>query len=306
MGNEGTIAKIKDSQQRKMPYVKKRCLWQMNLVLTTKTRKQTEVKENENTNTTENTRLESSSKFNLAPESLCKNCQEIRGSLFNLNRTNDGGDSLLQNGNNFEALETKLPVKPVPVVGGAVSAYPIMEYSLYEDKLASNRDESQECKNLCNTNNDKITPKRRHSAFTPCNATSSTKRRQERFSNDWIQKHVTECEPLINRNLTQDCPNDVLISDLDDRHDDDNMFGVSDHCSGHTTKRSRKSGLSICYSPTIVDHVNEDGAVSETEKPSTDETNEGSWIPPIPPCPPNGYLSRVTTLTPELERTSRV
>lgn len=265
-------------------------------------------KRNENTNTTENTRLESSSEFNLTPESLCKNRQEIRGSPFNLNTTNDGGDPLLENDNNFEALETKLPVKPVPVVGRAVSAYPIMEYSLYKDTLPSNRDESQECEDLCNTNNDKITPKRRHSAFTPCNATSSTKRRQERFSNDWMQKHVTECEPLINRNLAQDCPNDVLVSDADDRHDDkiDNMFGASDQCSGHTRKSLRKSGASICYSPTRIDHVNEDSAVTETEKPSTEETDEGTWIPSIPPCPPNGYLSRVTTLTPDLERTSCV
>ena len=248
---------------------------------------------------TENTRKELDN-INLNSPNI--HCLETGGAAFTFKNTKDVENLPLQKDDELDASQVKLPVKPVPVVGRAVSAYSLMEYRLYKD-VVPNNGESPKCKDLPNTNNDKNSPKRRHSAFTLIDSTSSTvKARQGRLSTGCMRKNVTECEPLINGNVGQDCPNDVFIRD----DDGENVDGDSDQRGVHTLQRSRKSGVSVCYLPTNSSQRSEDSTVPEIKEPSTENTDEETWLRPIHPCSSNGCLLKVTTHYPNSERTSRV
>lgn len=229
-------------------------------------------------------------------------CLETGVSPFTFKNTKDVENLPLQKDDELDASQVKLPVKPVPVVGRAVSAYSLMEYRLYKD-VVPNNGESPECQDLPNTNNDKNSPTRRHSAFTLIDSTSSTvKARQGRLSTGCMRENVTECEPLINGNVGQACPNDVFIRD----EEGENVVSESDQRSVHTLQRLRKSGVSVCYLPTNSSQRSEDSTVPKIKEPSTENTDEDTWLRPIHPCSSNGCLLRVTTHCPNSERTSRV
>lgn len=242
---------------------------------------------------------------NLDQNSRCKHCREISGTIFTFKNATDVENSPSKNNE-----EIKLPVKPVPVVGRAVSAYSIMEYNLQRNVLPSNGQRQEQCKDMSNVNDEENTPKRRHSAFTPCDSTTSTvKRRKGRLSTGCMREHVAECEPLINGNVVQASPDEVFATDKEV----ENIVNVSDQNNVLGGKRMRKSGVSVCYSPTKFTQVSapssEDITVTENKNYSLENTNEEPWIRPIHPCSSNGYLPTYATQHehfPELERTSRV
>ena len=253
-------------------------------------------------NVTENTRKElSSDSINLNSTNI--HCHETGGSAFNFKNTKDVESSPLQKDDELDESQVKLPVTPVPVVGRAVSAYSLMEYRLYKAVVPDNG-ESKEYKDLPDTTNDKTSPKRRHSAFTLIDSTSSTvKARQGRLSTGCMREKVTECEPLINGNVAQDCSNGVFTGD----GEGENVVSDGDQCSVHTLQRLRKSGVSACYLPTKSGEGSEDSTVPVIKEPSTENTaDDETWLQPINPCSSNGCLLRVTTHSPNPERSSRV
>lgn len=146
----------------------------------------------------------------------------------------------------IDATKVKLPVKPVPVIGRAVSAYSIMEYNIGKNTLPGN-DENQavysNSKGLdCNSENG---PKRRrHSAFTPCHDNSSLmKGRKSRLSTGCMKERVTECEPLINGSVVRAHPSEEVDGDKEE----EDIFSLQSDQNFQSGKRLRKIGTS--YSP---------------------------------------------------------
>lgn len=231
-------------------------------------------------------------------------CQEIRESPVTFENTNEVRQSPVhaQDDLNTAELQVKLPVKPVPVVGRALSAYSLMEYNIREDKLP--HDNSQVQKGPMDLANASITndePKRRHSAFTPCNSSSMMiKERRGRLSTGCMKEKVAECEPLINETATQ------LIGDRWDDDEVQNINSIKEQSNAiQPGKRLRKSGLSAYYSPPKFTRVNEDNAVSEIEILTTPKIDE-NWVRPTSPYTAKGYLPTVANRCSEIEVTSRV
>ena len=139
--------------------------------------------------------------------------------------------------------DLKLPVKPVPVIGRAVSAYSIMEYNIGKNMLPKNEKSQAEYNNSkgfdCNSENG---PKRRrHSAFTPCHDnTSVMTRRRGRLSTGCMKEHVAECEPLINGSAVQARPSEELDGDKEE----DDIFILQSDQNFQSGKRFRKIGTS--------------------------------------------------------------
>ena len=238
----------------------------------------------------------------------CKECQETRESPVTFENTNVVTTSCLQTEDRLSTLEKKLPVKPVPVVGRVVSAYSVMEYSLCKDKFQRNGQAQEGCQDVPNTSGDKHEPKRRHSAFTPCNSiSSSSKGRRGRLSTGCMKEKVAEFEPLINETAMQAYLNDEVF--ISDKYGDDevqNITSVKEQGYGlHTGKRFRKSGLSAHYSPPKFSKENEDTASSGTKNTSTKELEE-NWTLPVSQHSTKGYLPTVANYYSELEVTSQV
>lgn len=205
---------------------------------------------------------------------------------------------------NIDASEITFPVKPVPVIGRAVSAYSIMEYNIGKDTLPSNSECQPVHDDSTQLGSEENGPKRRHSAFTPCcENSSSIKRRKGRLSTGCMKEHVSECEPLINGNV-------VRAHLSEDEEDIFSSQSISDE-SNQGGKRLRKSGLSVCYSPTnfIQPPLWDEG----------DNLNEETGIEPLNPCSSNSdclnngsACGRVPIINiqyenyPEQVRTSRV
>ena len=136
----------------------------------------------------------------------------------------------------------ELPVKPVPVIGRTVSAYSIMEYNIGKNTLPS-KDKSGP---VCDDNSDNG-PKRRHSAFTPCYENSSlTKRRKGLLSTSCMKKQVAECEPLINGTAVRAHPSE----ETDGENEEEDIFSSQGENTIQGWRRTRKSGVSDCSSPT--------------------------------------------------------
>lgn len=149
---------------------------------------------------------------------------------------------------NIHAENIKLPVKPVPVIGRAVSAYSIMEYNIGKNTLPRNDKSEQDSAQIENSDNG---PRRRHSAFTPCYENSSLiKRRKGRLSTGCMKEHVAECEPLINGSVVGAHQSE----ESDGEMEEEDVFSLQSDQSIQGGKRSRRSGISDCYSPTEFIH----------------------------------------------------
>ncbi|XP_078349460.1 uncharacterized protein LOC144634382 [Oculina patagonica] len=145
----------------------------------------------------------------------------------------------------IHAAEIKLPVKPVPVIGRAVSAYSIMEYNIGKNTLPRIDKSEPDSTQIENTSDNG--PKRRHSAFTPCYENSSLiKRRKGRLSTGCMKEHVTECEPLINGSVVRAHSGE----ETDSEKEEEDVFSLQSDQSFQEGKRSRKSGINDCDSPT--------------------------------------------------------
>lgn len=138
----------------------------------------------------------------------------------------------------------KLPVKPVPVMGRAVSAYSIMEYNIGKNMSPRNGENQAVHSNSkvfdCKSENG---PKRRrHSAFTTChdNNASLVNRRRGRLSTGCMKEHVTECEPLINGSEVQAHP----CEELDGDKEEEDIFIFQSDQNFQSGKRLRKIGTS--------------------------------------------------------------
>ena len=173
-----------------------------------------------------------------------QHCQETMGentpkvdnspSKFSIQKAN----SPFENGDDF-----KLPVKPVPVIGRAVSAYSVMEYSIGKNMLPRNDKSQTEYNNSkgfdCDGENG---PKRRrHSAFTSCHDnTFLMNRRRGRLSTGCMKQHVAECEPLINGSVVQARPTEELDGDKEE----EDIFTLQSDQHFQSGKRLRKIGTS--------------------------------------------------------------
>ena len=181
---------------------------------------------------------------------LRKNDENITADNQNMSQNQHYQETMIQNTTNVidspseeKEDDIKLPVKPVPVVGRAVSAYSIMEYNIDKNILPRN-DETQGVYNNpkafdCNSGNG---PKRRrHSAFTSCHENSSVmNRRKGRLSTGCMREHVTECEPLINGSVVQAHPSEELVGDKEE----EDIFILQNDQSSQSGKRLRKIGTS--------------------------------------------------------------
>lgn len=137
--------------------------------------------------------------------------------------------------------DIKLPVKPVPVVGRAVSAYSIMEYKIAKNILPRNDETQGVYKNPNDCNSGNGPKRRRHSAFTSCHENSSVmNRRKGRLSTGCMREHVTECEPLINGSVVQAHPSEELVGDKEE----EDIFILQNDQSFQRGKRLRKIGTS--------------------------------------------------------------
>lgn len=137
--------------------------------------------------------------------------------------------------------DIKLPVKPVPVVGRAVSAYSIMEYNIAKNILPRNDETQGVYKNPNDCNSGNGPKRRRHSAFTSCHENSSVmNRRKGRLSTGCMREHVTECEPLINGSVVQAHPSEELVGDKEV----EDIFILQNDQSFQRGKRLRKIGTS--------------------------------------------------------------
>ena len=141
--------------------------------------------------------------------------------------------------------DLKLPVKPVPVIGRAVSAYSIMEYNIGKNMLPGN-DENQAVFNNSKAGydckNENGPKRRRHSAFTSCHDNSSVMtRRRGRLSTGCMKEHVTECEPLMNGSVVQAHPSEELDGD---KEEEDIFVLQSGDQNFQSGKRHRKIGTS--------------------------------------------------------------
>lgn len=137
--------------------------------------------------------------------------------------------------------DIKLPVKPVPVVGRAVSAYSIMEYNIAKNILPRNDETQGVYKNPNDCNSGNGPKRRRHSAFTSCHENSSVmNRRKGRLSTGCMREHVTECEPLINGSVVQAHPSEELVGDKEE----EDIFILQNDQSFQRGKRLRKIGTS--------------------------------------------------------------
>lgn len=242
-----------------------------------------------------------------SPTSSYKHCRETSATTLNFQNykeTENSAHNALQNDNGLNEIGTKLPVTPVPVVCRAVSAYSIMEYSLGRNASPSNCQGPAGCKDLCDDDQTSKTPKRRHSAFTPCNTSTTFKAIQEqrdRLSTGCMKEYVAECQPLINDNEVEACTNGMF--DKNEKLGD--AFDVNNQQFIQGGKSSRKIGVSAGYSP---------GNVTQGTNPSSEdltETRPKNHCDEDIICPrsSNGYLPSATTQyeeIPQLERTSRV
>jgi len=154
--------------------------------------------------------------------------------------TNQQANSPFEKGDDL-----KLPVKPVPVIGRAVSAYSIMEYNIGKNMLPRN-DENPAVYNNANAgydcNSENGPKRRRHSAFTSCHDNSSVmNRRRGRLSTGCMKEHVTECEPLINGSIVQAHPSEELNGEKEEEEIFILQSGDQNFQSG---KRHRKIGTS--------------------------------------------------------------
>lgn len=242
-----------------------------------------------------------------SPISSCNHCWETSAKTINFqnyNETENSAHNALQNDNGLNEVGTKLPVTPVPVVCRAVSAYSIMEYSLGRNALPSNCQGPAGCKDLCDDDQESKTPTRRHSAFTPCNVSTTSKAIQEqrgRLSTGCMKERVAECQPLINDNEVEACTNGEF--DKDEELGD--ALDVNNQQCNQGGKRSRKIGVSAGYSP--VNETQTTNPLSEdlTETRPKNHCDEDI----IYPCSSNGYVPSAAVQyeqVPQLERTSRV
>ena len=183
----------------------------------------------------------------------CRHCQEKMSE--NTSNLDKSSREFYQNRNNlpFErddnihVANAKLPVKPVPVIGRAVSAYSIMEYNIGKNTLPSNGKSEPASDDSAQIDNSDNGPKRRHSAFTPCYENSSLmKRRKGRLSTGCMKEQVAECEPLINGGILPTHPSE----ETDGEGEEDDIFSLQSDNSIQGRKRLRKIGISDCYSPT--------------------------------------------------------
>ena len=209
--------------------------------------------------------------------------------------------------------DKKLPVKPVPVVGRAISAYSIMEYNIGKNMLPRN-DESQDVyinsKGFdCTSENG---PKRRrHSAFTSCHDNSSVMtRRKGRLSTGCMKEHVTECEPLINGSAVQAHPSEEPDGDKEE----EDIFVLQNDQSFQSGKRLRKIGTSDSPPSFIQEKHPLWNDSTNTESNNDDQNlNEETGIPPCSeslnndsPCCKLPSINIQHDNTPEQVRTSRV
>lgn len=174
----------------------------------------------------------------------------------------------------------KLPVKPVPVIGRAVSAFSIMEYNIGKNMLPRNDNNQAVYNNSkgfeCNGENG---PKRRrHSAFTPCHDnTSQTNRRRGRLSTGCMKEHVTECEPLINGSVVQARPSE----ELDGEKEEEVIFILQSNQNFQSGKRLRKIGTSDSPPSFIQEKLPSCNDSANTAGNHGDENlNEETGIPP--------------------------
>ena len=241
------------------------------------------------------------------------NQETMRGNAPNVD--NSPSEFTIQQANSpFEkGDDLKVPVKPVPVIGRAVSAYSIMEYNIGRNMLPRN-DESQavysnskgfDCKG-------ETGPKRRrHSAFTACHDNSSVMtRRRGRLSTGCMKEHVTECEPLLNGSVVQAQPSEELDGDKEE----EDIFILQGDQNFQRGKRIRKIGTSdsppICIQekhPLCNDNTNTEGTHSDENLneeseilPSSESLNNDS------PCRELPRENIQNDNPPEHVRTSRV
>ncbi|XP_022787126.1 uncharacterized protein LOC111327256 isoform X2 [Stylophora pistillata] len=136
--------------------------------------------------------------------------------------------------------DTKSPIKPVPVIGRAVSAFSIMEYNIGKNIPSCNEGSQPVEDNTTRNDIERKTPKRRHSAFTPCH--DNTTPRGGHLSTSFMKNHVNEREPLINGNIMR-AYDSIKEKELGDN---DNSQTIDDK-DIQNPKRMRKSGVSSCY-----------------------------------------------------------
>lgn len=232
-------------------------------------------------------------------------CQKIMESPVIFENTNKVRQSPVHAHDDLNTAEqqAKLPVKPVPVVGRALSAYSLMEYNIREDKLPHGNSQFQEGPiDLANTSIADDEPKRRHSAFTPCNSSSTMiKGRRGRLSTGCMREKVAECEPLMNETAIQ-----LTGERCDDDNEVQNINSIKEQSNAvQPWKRFRKSGLTAYYSPPKFTRVNEDNIVSEIEILTTPKI-EANCVRPISPYTAIGYLPSVANRCSEKDFTSRV
>ena len=173
-----------------------------------------------------------------------QHCQEtMRENTANVNNSPSEFTIQLVNSPFEKGDDFKLPVKPVPVIGRAVSAYSIMEYNIGKNMLPRIDKSQAEYNNSkgfdCNSENG---PKRRrHSAFTSCHDNTSVMiRRRGRLSTGCMKEHVTECEPLINGSVVQNHPR----QELDGEKEEEDIFILQSDQNFQSGKRLRKIGTS--------------------------------------------------------------
>lgn len=203
--------------------------------------------------------------------------------------------------------DINVPVKPVPVIGRAASAFSIMEYSIGKNITSCNHG-SQPAENN-STRNDigRKTLQRRHSAFTPCY--DNTTSRRGHLSSSYMNSHVKEREPLINGNVMRAYDS---IREKEQSIDDKDI---------QDWKRMRKTGVLSCHLQTNLEIQRSNPFLEEssnvTENNSAHESsNQERTIQSLQPfssdtestnseCSPKGPITNVEHEH-EKTRTSRV